>query len=99
MTGIVLTGGGSQLKNLQQLVSFVTAKETRIGYPNEHLSGESKDKVTSPMYSTGVGLVLKGFENKLVSNKNKKGDDNVISEKKPNSLLAKFTSFFEDEIE
>ena len=99
MTGIVLTGGGSQLKNLQQLVSFVTAKETRIGYPNEHLSGESKDKVTSPMYSTGVGLVLKGFENKLVSNKNKNGDDNVISEKKPNSLLAKFTSFFEDEIE
>ena len=99
MTGIVLTGGGSQLKNLQQLVSFVTAKETRIGYPNEHLSGESKDKVTSPMYSTGVGLVLKGFENKLVSNKNKKGDDNIISEKKPNSLLAKFTSFFEDEIE
>ena len=51
------------------------------------------------MYSTGVGLVLKGFENKLVSNINKKGDDNVISEKKPNSLLAKFTSFFEDEIE
>ena len=99
MTGIVLTGGGSQLKNLQQLVSFVTAKETRIGYPNEHLSGESKDKVTSPMYSTGVGLVLKGFENKFVSNKNKKGDDNIISEKKPNSLLAKFTSFFEDEIE
>ena len=99
MTGIVLTGGGSQLKNLQQLVSFVTAKETRIGYPNEHLSAESKDKVTSPMYSTGVGLVLKGFENKLVSNKNKNGDDNVISEKKPNSLLAKFTSFFEDEIE
>ena len=99
MTGIVLTGGGSQLKNLQQLVSFVTAKETRIGYPNEHLSGESKDKVTSPMYSTGVGLVLKGFENKLVSNKNKKGYDSVLSEKKSNSLLEKFTSFFEDEIE
>tara|TARA_B100001057_G_scaffold430128_1_gene456691 strand:- start:1234 stop:2499 length:1266 start_codon:yes stop_codon:yes gene_type:complete len=99
MTGIVLTGGGSQLKNLQQLVSFVTAKETRIGYPNEHLSGESKDKVTSPMYSTGVGLVLKGFENKLFIHKNKNSDENVISEKKPNSLLAKFTSFFEDEIE
>jgi len=99
MTGIVLTGGGSQLKNLQQLVSFVTAKETRIGYPNEHLSGESKDKVTSPMYSTGVGLVLKGFENKLFIHKNKNCDENVISEKKPNSLLAKFTSFFEDEIE
>ena len=65
MTGIVLTGGGSQVKNLQQLVSFITAKETRIGYPNEHIANESKDLVTSPMFSTGVGLVLKGFEKKI----------------------------------
>ena len=99
MTGIVLTGGGSQLKNLQQLVSFISAKETRIGYPNEHLSSESKDLVTSPMYSTGVGLVLKGFENKVASFQNDKNEDNKIDEKKPNSLLAKFTSFFEDEID
>ena len=70
MTGIVITGGGSQLKNLQQLVSFISAKETRIGYPNEHLSSESKDLVTSPMYSTGVGLVLKGFESKFKSFQN-----------------------------
>ena len=62
MTGIVLTGGGSQLKNLKQLVAFITGMETRIGYPNEHLGSASKDSVISPMYSTGVGLVLKGFE-------------------------------------
>ena len=62
MTGIVLTGGGSQIRNLKQLVAFVTGKETRIGYPNEHLGSESKAVVVSPMYSTGVGLVLKGFE-------------------------------------
>ena len=62
MTGIVLTGGGSQIRNLKQLVAFVTGKETRIGLPNEHLGAESVDKVVSPMYSTGVGLVLKGFE-------------------------------------
>ena len=99
MTGIVITGGGSQLKNLQQLVSFISAKETRIGYPNEHLSSESKDLVTSPMYSTGVGLVLKGFENKFKSFQNNINEDNKIDEKKSNSLLAKFTSFFEDEID
>ena len=99
MTGIVLTGGGSQLKNLQQLVSFISAKETRIGYPNEHLSSESKDLVTSPMFSTGVGLVLKGFEKKVASFQNDKNEDNKIDEKKLNSLLAKFTSFFEDEID
>ena len=62
MTGIVLTGGGSQIRNLKQLVAFVTGKETRIGYPNEHLGSDSKDIVVSPMFSTGVGLVLKGFE-------------------------------------
>ena len=62
MTGVVLTGGGSLIKNLKQLVAYVTGKETRIGYPNEHLGAESKDIVVSPMYSTGVGLVLKGFE-------------------------------------
>ena len=99
MTGIVLTGGGSQLKSLQQLVSFITAKETRIGYPNEHLSSESKDLVTSPMFSTGVGLVLKGFENKLVSFKNDTSEEKNSEEKKSSSLLAKFTSFFEDEID
>ena len=99
MTGIVLTGGGSQLKSLQQLVSFITAKETRIGYPNEHLSSESKDLVTSPMFSTGVGLVLKGFENKLVSFKNDASEEKTSDEEKSSSLLAKFTSFFEDEID
>jgi len=62
MTGVVLTGGGSLIKNLKQLVAYVTGSETRIGYPNEHLGTESKDLVVSPMYSTGVGLVLKGYE-------------------------------------
>ena len=52
MTGIVLTGGGAQLRNLNQLVSFITGMEARVGYPNEHLGKESKDNVTSPMYST-----------------------------------------------
>ena len=51
------------------------------------------------MYSTGVGLVLKGFESKFKSFQNDKNEDNKIDEKKSNSLLAKFTSFFEDEID
>ena len=62
MTGIVLTGGGSQLRNLPQLVSYVTGKEARIGLPNEHLGSSSRSMVKSPMFSTGVGLVQKGFE-------------------------------------
>jgi cell division protein FtsA len=62
MTGIVLTGGGSQLRNLPQLVSYITGKEARVGYPNEHLGMDSKSMIKNPIYSTGVGLVQKGFE-------------------------------------
>jgi len=68
MTGIVLTGGGAQIRNLKQLAAFITGKETRIGYPNEHLGSESKDTVISPMYATSVGLVLKGFEHAEYTN-------------------------------
>jgi len=40
IAGIVLTGGGSQLKHLKQLVEYITGMDTRIGYPNEHLAGK-----------------------------------------------------------
>ena len=82
MTGIVLTGGGSQMKNLKQLVAFITGKETRIGYPNEHLGSDSKDLVVSPMYSTGVGLVLKGFEYKLsdLTTESSERDENNVED-------------------
>jgi cell division protein FtsA len=59
--GIVLTGGGAQLKHIAQLTEFLTGMETRIGYPNEHLAAEVPTEMTSPMYSTGIGLVLEGI--------------------------------------
>ncbi len=59
--GIVITGGGSQLKHLQQLVMLTTGLDCRIGTPNEHLAG-SDDELKNPMYATGVGLVMKGIE-------------------------------------
>ncbi len=62
--GIVVTGGGAQLKHMTQLFEYVTGMDTRIGYPTEHLANNKKiENLTSPMYSTGIGLVLKGFEN------------------------------------
>ncbi len=61
--GIVVTGGGAQLKHLPQLFEFLTGMDTRIGYPTEHLgSSNTSDDLKSPMYSTGIGLVLKGFQ-------------------------------------
>lgn len=60
--GIVLTGGGAQLKHLRQRTEYVTGMSTRIGYPNEHLAQSKVEDVTSPLYATGVGLVLRGFD-------------------------------------
>ena len=61
---IVVTGGGSQLQHLKQLVEYITGMDTRIGYPNEHLAGDSDSDTTSPMYATAVGLVLNSLQNK-----------------------------------
>ena len=62
IAGIVLTGGGSQLKHLKQLVEYITGMDTRIGYPNEHLAGDSDEDIASPLYATAVGLVMDGLK-------------------------------------
>lgn len=60
--GIVVTGGGSQLKHITQLFEYVTGMDSRIGYPTEHLANTNNEAIKSPMYATGIGLVHKGFE-------------------------------------
>lgn len=62
IAGVVLTGGGAQLKHIKQLAEYVTGMPCRIGYPNEHLAGDSDIESTSPLFATAVGLVLKGLE-------------------------------------
>lgn len=61
IAGIVVTGGGAQLKHITQLMEYVTGMDTRIGFPNEHLASSSEE-VTSPTYATGVGLVMRGLQ-------------------------------------
>ncbi len=63
IAGIVLTGGGAQLKHIKQLVEYITGMDTRIGYPNEHLAGNSSEEISNPLFATAVGLVIKGAEN------------------------------------
>ncbi|HET8828373.1 MAG TPA: cell division protein FtsA [Pelobium sp.] len=66
--GIVITGGGALLKHLTQLVEFETGLNCRVGYPNEHLAKNETlpknvyDDLKSPMYATGIGLLIKGIE-------------------------------------
>jgi cell division protein FtsA len=63
IAGIVLTGGGAQLNHIKQLVEYITGMDTRIGYPNEHLAGDSDEEISSPLYATAVGLVMNSIEN------------------------------------
>ena len=79
IAGIVLTGGGSQLKHLKQLVEYVTGMDTRVGYPSEHLAGNTIDSVSSPLFATSVGLLMNALDE--ISSKN---IDNYDQGKTPN---------------
>jgi cell division protein FtsA len=60
---IVLTGGGSLLKNLPQLVTLRTGgRDARVGYPCVQLSGNKPLRNVSPTLATSVGLVICGYE-------------------------------------
>jgi cell division protein FtsA len=67
IAGIVLTGGGAELKHIKQLVEYITGMDTRIGYPNEHLAGNSDEELSSPLYATAVGLVMNSVRNNTKS--------------------------------
>ena len=85
IAGIVLTGGGSQLKHLKQLVEYITGMDTRVGYPNEHLAGDSDSDITSPMYATAVGLVMDSLmrQEKTLTEMPEKNDSEAEEEVTP----------------
>jgi cell division protein FtsA len=85
IAGIVLTGGGASLRHLAQLTEFMTGMDTRIGYPNEHLAPETPDEMASPMYATGVGLVIQGIER---STRGKSKNEMKAPEKQPEIFMA-----------
>lgn len=76
IAGIVITGGGAQLKHITQLIEYITGMDTRIGYPNEHLA-KGYDEVKSPMYATGIGLVIRGLQKRKTK---RKGEPETIQE-------------------
>ena len=99
--GIVITGGGAQLKHIKQLVEYMTGMDTRIGYPNEHLA-KGADELKGPMYATSVGLVIKGFQE--AERKGRKvpvlepvGQEEVARPAKSDSIFDILKKFFAEE--
>lgn len=101
--GIVVTGGGSQLRNIKQLFEYITGMDTRIGYPTEHLAANQKfDNITSPLFSTGLGLVIKGFNKTYQPSKTPTIKGHSSKEKKGGfieSIFAKSRKFFDEGVE
>ena len=88
--GVILTGGGAQLKHLIQLTEYVTGLNARIGYPNEHLAGGHIEELAKPMYSTCIGLILKGYND--YENKNIQEQANFRKVEVPQELTGEATS-------
>ncbi len=106
IAGIVLTGGGALLKHLTQLTEFITGMDTRIGYPNEHLADTVSEELASPMYATGIGLVIEGMKRFEVEKEHiskteenikpdEEEDELMKRENRPFSFLKKIQDFFE----
>lgn len=99
IAGIVLTGGGALLKHVTQLTEFITGMDTRIGYPNEHLAPGVPEEMASPMYSTGIGLViigLKRYEKELMKT-DKVPEKPQKPKKQTKSFLEKIKKFFDED--
>ena len=62
--GIVLTGGGALLKNLNQLVAFKTGLDVRTGLPSQNIQSDKMEEVNQPTFATSFGLILNGFNEK-----------------------------------
>ncbi len=85
--GIILTGGGSQLKHLIQLTEYVTGLPARIGFPNEHLAAGHIEELAKPTYSTCIGLILKGYFD--YEHNRKQFDKGFLNVEVPSGLIEK----------
>jgi cell division protein FtsA len=107
IAGIVLTGGGSQLNHLKQLVEYITGMDTRIGYPGEHLAGDTNKNI-GPIFSTAVGLLMNSINKKKFNSefsedqgqteKNEKTvqDEENINSKNSQTIFEKWVDKFKE---
>lgn len=107
--GLVLTGGGSLLKNINLLVEYHTGLGVRIGVPVDHLAHGYSSQLASPVYSTALGLLItaidqqeaksaeiKAQEAKAVLDLKEKEVENTVSgdDEEPREQKSKWMSKF-----
>ncbi len=62
IAGIVMSGGGSNLKHLRQVTEYTTGMDVRIGASNQHFASKQSDEFLKPEYATAVGLLIEGLD-------------------------------------
>ncbi len=86
-SGIVLTGGAAKIEGIVELAEQILELPVRIGMP-ENIGG-MVEVISNPIYSTGVGLLLAGYQRYHYG----QSEQSMFSE--PKSLLAKMKSWFQ----
>lgn len=101
IAGIVITGGGALLKHLTQLVEYVTGLDCRVGYPNEHLAKNELlpkniyDELKSPLFATGIGLLIKGIQKGEQQSLNVKPAGSAVEKPQPADKIKKTIGLFD----
>ena len=62
IAGIVLTGGGSNLRHLRQLANYTTGFDSRIGFANEYVANDKNQHLKSPEFATSIGLLMESLK-------------------------------------
>jgi cell division protein FtsA len=96
--GVVFTGGGSLLDGIAPLANEVLGLDAKIG-TSRGLSGGLVNEVRSPIYSTGVGLVLHALYNKAANSQQvmvPASSQGSSVEKVMNNLANRMKSWFNE---
>lgn len=94
--GVVITGGGSLIRGTKELAEDILGMETRLGIPSGIAGGLIKE-VESPIYATGVGLVLHRV--KKLRESGRDAYNEVIKREKgftPKSIFKKIKEWFDE---
>ncbi|MFZ0451021.1 MAG: cell division protein FtsA [Desulfatiglandaceae bacterium] len=90
-SGIVVTGGSSELQGITEMAEQVFNAPTRVGFP-EGMSG-LVEVVNKPMYATAVGLVIYGSKQSKGRKKFRIRDGNIF-----NKVMSRMKKWFKDVI-